>query len=347
MTLFAVNPLSDPRWLELVENHSDASIFHSSAWLASLQRTYGYEPVVFTTSPPKVPLTNGIVFCRVKSWLTGARLVSLPFSDHCQPLVNSAEDLSSMLRALEAEIDRNYNYIELRPLNIGIEQQLPGFCQFTESATFHYHSLDLRAGLNELFQRMHKSCVQRKIRRAEREVLSYEEGRSEEILRKFYSLLVLTRRRQGVPPQPLAWFRNLAHCLGETLTVRLVSKSGSPVASIMTIRYKGEEVYKYGSSDARFHALGGMQLLFWRAICDAKEAESKRMDLGRSEIDNAGLNTFKLHLGASCSVVKYYRFPSMPVASGAWQTSLFPKLSTHLPRRFFVAAGKLLYRHVG
>lgn len=347
MTLFAVNPLSDCRWVELLQKHSDASIFHTPAWLQALHRTYGYEPVVFTTSPPNVPLKNGMAFCRIRSWLTGNRLVSLPFSDHCQPLVSSGEELSLLLTALAANPDRHCRYIELRPLSAG---RMPpsDSCQFAESGAFYCHSLDLRRDLDEIFLQMHKSCVQRKIRRAEREGLSYEEGGSEEILRKFYSLLLLTRRRQGLPPQPFAWFRNLAHFLGETLRVRLVSKSGSPVASIITLRYKGGEVYKYGCSDARLHALGGMQLLFWHAIRDAKESGSKQMDLGRSDINNDGLNTFKLHLGARCYALKYYRFPPKRIGTVAhWQTGFFPKLSAHLPEVFFVAAGRVLYRHVG
>ena len=37
-----------------------------------------------------------LCFAEMKSWLTGRRLVSLPFSDHCEPLVDSEEDLDVM-----------------------------------------------------------------------------------------------------------------------------------------------------------------------------------------------------------------------------------------------------------
>src|SRR5216683_3051172 len=83
-----IDPLGDPRWDQLVENHPKASVFHSANWLRALQSAYDYDPVVLTTSPPGVALSNGLVFCRIKSWLTGRRLVSLPFSDHCEPLVS-------------------------------------------------------------------------------------------------------------------------------------------------------------------------------------------------------------------------------------------------------------------
>ena len=40
------------------------------------------------------------------------------------------------------------------------------------------HRLDLTAPSDQLFRSFHKDCIQRKIRRAERENLAYEEGSS-------------------------------------------------------------------------------------------------------------------------------------------------------------------------
>ena len=79
LPVYRIDPLKDERWVRFVEEHPDASVFHTPAWLTALERTYGYEPVVFTTSPPDAELKNAIVFCRIESWLTGHRIVSLPF----------------------------------------------------------------------------------------------------------------------------------------------------------------------------------------------------------------------------------------------------------------------------
>src|SRR5690242_12893147 len=85
--VLAINPLVDDRWPEFIGRHPNASVFHSRGWLSALQSTYGYEPLAFTTSAPSEELKNALLFCVVRSWLTGSRLVSLPFSDHCDPLV--------------------------------------------------------------------------------------------------------------------------------------------------------------------------------------------------------------------------------------------------------------------
>src|SRR5271169_505666 len=106
MQVHQIDPTKDARWAEFVEGHSRASVFHTVGWLKALQCTYGYEPIAFTTSSPTHDLKNGLVFCRINSWLTGRRLVSLPFSDHCEPLYDSAEDMKVLILYLQATLVR-------------------------------------------------------------------------------------------------------------------------------------------------------------------------------------------------------------------------------------------------
>jgi len=120
---YQLDPTKDARWAELVERHPNASVFHTVGWLEALKRTYGYEPVAFTTSSPTGALNNGMVFCRVKSWLTGSRLVSLPFSDHCEPLCDSDEDLNFLVRYLQTALEReDWRYLEVRSISGNLGQ---------------------------------------------------------------------------------------------------------------------------------------------------------------------------------------------------------------------------------
>lgn len=345
MNVYEVDPLQDPRWNELVESHPRGSVFHSPRWLEALRNTYGYDPVVISTCPPTETLANGLVFSRVKSWLTGDRLVSVPFSDHCDSLVNSENELDHLLLSIRCEVDKgNWKYVEIRPtfLEPGTHTKLE------KSVTYYLHRVDLRKSTQELFRGFHKDCVQRKIRRAERECLNYEEGGSEALLQDFYRLLVMTRKRQHLPPQPLAWFRQLMAAFGGHLTIRVASKNSVPIASILTLTHKKTMTYKYGCSDAQYHKLGGTALLFWKAIQEAKMAECVAFDLGRSDIHNQGLITFKEHWGASRSVMNYWRYPHKPSgAASAWTTRLVNKVVSISPDFSLVAVGRLLYPHIG
>jgi lipid II:glycine glycyltransferase (peptidoglycan interpeptide bridge formation enzyme) len=193
--------------------------------------------------------------------------------------------------------------------------------------------------------------MQRKIRRADREHVVLDQGRSESQLREFYELLLLTRRRHRLPPQSFAWFSNLVSCFGERLTIHVARLNDRPIASILTLRHKDTVVYKYGCSDHRFHSVGAMPRLFWQAIVDAKSERLQEFDLGRSDETNFGLIRFKDHLGAVKTDVKYWRVSRRP-AERTHQDSILSfrftqRLMVVLPDRLFRLAGEILYRHVG
>ncbi len=345
MAVYTLNPLLDSRWGDFAERHPRASIFHAPGWLEALRRTYGYEPIVYTTSAPGTPLLNGMVFCRVRSWLTGDRMVSLPFTDHCEPLVEGPEEGKEILDSLQCALGREkFNYIELRPLRANLLAETG----LQKNNSFWFHVLDLHAELGELFGRLQKDSIQRKIRRAEREALFYEEGRSEMLLKQFYHLFVLTRRRHRVPPQPINWFRNVVTCLGDRLKIRVASKEGRPIASIMTLRHGHTMVYKYGGSDAKAHNLGAMPFLFWKAIQDAKKDGVQKFDFGRSDWDNVGLITFKDRWGSQRMELTYWRLSGRSAhGRDQWKLKVAGPIFACMPDLFLAASGRILYRHLG
>src|SRR5580700_7443120 len=203
---YQLDPTKDARWTELVERHPKASVFHTAAWLEALRHTYGYEPVVFTTSSPVGELKNGLVFCRINSWLTGSRLVSLPFSDHCEPLCDSQENLDFLIRYLQTSAEHeNWKYVEVRQVNGNIGQT-DASKDLPNAATYRLHILDLRPNLDEVLRRLDKDSVQRRIRRAELAGITERCGRSEDLLKEFYALFVVTRGRHRLRPTPYAWF---------------------------------------------------------------------------------------------------------------------------------------------
>lgn len=346
MTVDKIDPIRDHRWVEFLHKHPAASVFHTPGWLEALQRTYGYEPVVFTTSPPGAELRNGIPFCRITTWLTHRRLVSLPFSDHCIPLVENSAELTCMLKSLQREVaEMKWNYAEIRAGDL----HLPSDAIFEKAKSYSLHKLDLRPNLDELFRSLHKDCVQRKIHRAEREGLTYEEGSEDSLLRKFYHLLLITRRRHGLAPQPVRWFRNLIACLGDAVKIRVASKDGRPIASILTLRHKHTLVYKYGCSDLQFNNLGGTQLLMWKAIQEAKNDQLDEFDMGRSDCDNPGLIAFKDRWGAARSTLSYLRYP-LPrpqTTRVALRGTLAKYVLAHAPDSLLAATGSVLYKYMG
>ncbi len=184
--------------------------------------------------------------------------------------------------------------------------------------------------------------------------MTYERGNSRAHLKAFLQLYALTRRRHRLPPQPETWFRSLIACFGPHLTIRVACKNKQPVAATLAIRYKDSLVYKYGCSDARHHNLGGTPLLFWKMIEEAKSEGATMLDLGRSDLQNTGLITFKDRLGAAKSTLTHSRFAVSlnpiridKLTSLAWTRALDKHLLTRLPDQALYLVGHLLYPHAG
>ena len=352
MVVYAIDPLIDQRWSEFVDRNPRSSVFHRVGWLEALWRTYRYKPVAFTTSCPNERLANGLVCCEVRSWITGKRLVSLPFSDHCDLLADSEESHMELLEQLANRVGREFKYAEIRSSDLA---SAPPGGNWRPSAQFVHHRLTLEPSLEDLYRMLHKDCIQRKIRRAEKESLQYSKGRSEILLRQFYDLLLRTRRRHRIPPQPLKWFRNLIASMGDGLMIRVMSKDAHPTAAILTLSHKGTTTYKYGCSDERCNRYGGMPFLFWMTIQEAREEGMRELDLGRSEVANSGLLQFKDRLGAArtpltywvCSPARTSESRSLWVAHLAQHiVPRLPSAVLRLPRTFLAASGGFFYKHM-
>jgi hypothetical protein len=347
MNIYQVDPIRDRRWAELVERHPRASVFHTPAWLQVLQSTYGYEPVVFTTSPSTTKLRNGLVFCRVKSWLTGRRLISLPFSDHCEPLCDSPEDLNFIIRYLQTTLERqHWKYLEVRAVDWNLGQTSDINLQAVPN--YLLHILDLRPTSNEIFRGFDRDSVQRRIRRAERAGLLEKTGNSEDLLKDFYRLFVITRSRHRLPPTPYAWFRNLIRCQGDTLEMRVAYLDGVAISAILMLYFRDSGYYKYGCADSRFNRFGATPWLLWRAICAAKSRGATRFDMGRTEEDDAGLVAFKNHWVPQPKRMVYWTFPdhSAVRSTSGWKLRLGKRLFSCMPNPLLILSGRLIYRHI-
>ena len=349
VSIHAINPLADSRWDDLIARHPKASVFHQRAWLEASSRTYGYEPVVFTSSAPGTQIKDGLLFCHVKSWLTGNRIVSLPFSDHCEPICDSTSELNSLISGLQPVLhQQHWQYFELRPVSEDFSEvcRLQGF---QPMGRYFLHVMDLGPDLDALFRSLDKDSVRRRVNRAERDRLIERCGTSEKLLKDFYGLFVITRSRHGLPPPPYAWFLNLTHSHGNALEIRLAYKNDRAIAAILTLHFERTGYFKYGCSDPQFKKSGVTPWLLWNAIVAAKSRGAIRFDLGRTEEENKGLLAFKNHWVRQNKQLTYWRYsptPSLDVASG-WKLKVAKSIFSLMPHRVLVASGKFAYRHIG
>jgi len=279
----------------------------------------------------------------VDSWLTGRRGIGLPFTDACAPLCAEAGTFKKLFRdAVEFGNSRDWKYIECR----GGRELLH---EVPASLSFYGHRLDLTAGEDGLFSRL-ESSVRRAVRKAEKAGVTVEVLQSQESVRLFYALQCQTRKKHGLPPQPLSFFLNIhRHVLSQNMgMVVLARHQGRPVAGSVYFNFGDEAVYKFGASDETYQDLRGANLVMWAAIKEYVRRGAKRLDLGRTSMGNEGLRKFKLGWGTAEQKIEYVKFDlkknefvTDADGTSGWHTRVFRRLPVFMAR----AAGEMLYRH--
>jgi CelD/BcsL family acetyltransferase involved in cellulose biosynthesis len=336
-----LDPLADARWRALVDGHPRASAFHTPEWLEALRRTYGFTPLAYARDG--ADLSDAILFCGVSSWLTGRRLVSLPFSDHCDPLVDGADALGEVLGRVASDARRRgWRYVQIRPRSAAVIAD-----GFGRDESNYLYTIDLGRDLDAIFAAIKKNN-RYDIRRAERTGLRPVVGRDQTFVRAYYRLHAMTRSTQGVPPQPYAWFENLARCLDDMLEIHLLLDGDTPIAGLVTIQFRDQLMLKYSASDPVRDRLGMGKSLVWRSIARAKERGVTTLDWGRCEPHHTGLAQFKERFGAVRSDLVYLRSPSVPPRRqhSSWFNTAARSIAPRLPVRVLTAAGRVAYRHV-
>jgi len=343
--LEVVDPTGIPGWDERLSRHPDATVFHTAAWARVLSETYRYKPKYFAAVEDD-RLVALLPFMEIRSWLTGTRGVSLPFTDECPPILPDGmpfDDAAS--EVISRAASRRWRTIEYRGHGRGMGH-LPA------SSEYLTHELDLTPGEDLLFSG-YRSNVQRNIRKAEKSGISVATDPTPEGIREFHRLNCLTRREHGLPPQPARFFENLrAHLLEKGFgTLLLARHEGRAVAGALFLHFAGKAVYKYGASDRRCQELRPNNLVFREGIRELCGKGVQTLSFGRTDLHHEGLRQFKLSWGATEKPLQYVKYdvPSKSYLSSKKYRATIPWESTmsKLPVPLLRLIGRVAYRHVG
>lgn len=364
-----INPRTDPRWDTWLDAFPDATVFHTAAWAAVLEDTYGFKPVYLAFGDPDSP-TALLPVMECSSPFTGRRGVSLPFTDHVPPLIRDRRESAKVESRSAKDVEASASDLPLRPSNFDFRPSdfLPfararrwrtiecrgGTETFWPSAPaslrFYGHTLDLVPDERVLFARL-DSAVRRAIRKAERAGLEVRREQSREAVETYYALHCQTRKKHGLPPQPISFFHNLLRHLIERDRgeIFLAYHQDRPVAGAVFLQSFRHPLYKFAASDEASLELRANNLVLWTAIRHYAERGFQALDLGRTSLDQSGLRRFKLGWGAAETTIAYVRYDlrhdrflhGRDRITG-WYTALFRRLPIPVLRWL----GARLYPHL-
>jgi lipid II:glycine glycyltransferase (peptidoglycan interpeptide bridge formation enzyme) len=343
MNIEIISPFDYPGWDVLMQENENSSFFHTSAWAAVLSKTYNYKPLYFSIFENN-KLATLIPIMEIKSFITGKRGVSLPFTDECPQISDGEEHHKAVLEALiQYGKQAQWRYFELRN-GIHYLSNQPFFSSFIT------HSIDLSRGQKIIFKNFRNSN-KRNIKKAQKKGVIAKVCSSMDSVESFYRLHCRTRKFHGLPTQPWRFFKYIyEHVIkSKRGLVVLASYQGRIISGAVYFHFGNQAIYKYGASDRAYLHLRPNNLVMWTAMIWYIQNSFKNLSFGRTKLQNDGLLQFKRGWGAGENLIHYYKYDLQNdcfIEKKANIKSSY-KFFKIMPLPILKVTGNLIYRHVG
>jgi hypothetical protein len=272
------------------------SLFSSPEWIEILCHTYNLD--IKASLLQNESVCAALLFSHIRD-VRGDRIVCLPFSDYCDPLVDDAHiwnDVVEPLVPLKVPV-------RLRCLRNRLPAQDP---RFVLSRTAKWHGTDLMRAEDELWTGISPQARQN-IRHALRSGVVVREGRSVEDAQIFYRMHEFTRKNKyRLLAQPFAFFENIFAAFGKSdrVAALIAECDGVPLAGIVLLEFRDTLYYKFNASvDQKYRA---NDLLAWHAIHYGHRRALTTLDFGVSENDQPGLIRYKRKFASEEREIHFY-----------------------------------------
>ncbi len=345
MKIIDLDPLSALQWTKLVdENNSD--IFHSPQWLAVLAQTYDFDVRARVLVNGENKAIAGLPYVHIEDMLS-LRTVILPFSDYCDPIVNSSDEW----REICADMLSGNDPVTVRCLHNDIPLKDSRFKLVNRA---RWHGIDLKPDLDDIYKNVHSSS-KRAIRKAQRVGITIRLADHEDDLRRFFEMHLTTRKlKYRLLAQSYSFLQNIWRnfIASQQGALMLAEYKGEIIAGCLYLEWKYRLYYKFNASALDHQLTRPNDLLMWEGIQYAKNRGLDYLDLGLSDWDQEGLIRYKRKYATEEKTISFLRHtPEGSVNEREAQIrSLLPRLTDlftdeSVPNEITEKAGEVLYRY--
>lgn len=333
---------------EFIRRTPEASVYHTPEWRDAVVATYGYVPTYLAFLEDD-QVTALFPIMLVRSWLTGTRLVSLPFANACGPIGEAGHVPGLLDRALSLLAETKAKALEIRT-----QAGLNNFDdpRFASVSFFVTSIMDLDPDPQKIWKAFPSGGVRTEVRQAEKRGLTVDRATTLEELAEFYRLFAKLRLKFGVPPQPYDFFVNLWNHLGREHSKLFVAKhEGRTVGGLFSLGSGTTLCGSYIGSDPAYRPSRVHQILYWKTIEAACLEGYKMFDFLRTAKKDEGIRFFKHRWNAREVDLDYRYYPEVKgTAATVEETGKYALLTgvlKHAPFSVGKAVGKMIYKHTG
>jgi hypothetical protein len=337
----------DSKLSDFLANIQGATIYHTPEWRRAVLSTYDYEPHYLACKDGE-HIRAVLPLMLVRSWLTGTRLVSLPFANIAGPIGDRECFAQLTEKAIEIADSAGAKTLEIRTqagLNDIEDDRFTGVDYFVTSV------VPLDADTEVVWKRL-KGDVRTKVRQAAKKGIEVREASGQEDLKHFYNLFVEGRLKHGVPPQPFRFFDNLWHSMKPDQRMLLIATlEGRPVGGLLNLAFGDTLCGGYIGSRLKYRSFRINQALNWKAVELASQRGFAKFDFLRTAKPSRSLRDFKLRWNAHEVDLIYMYYPAVYGTAATVEETAKYKIMAFVLKRSpsFVGRmlGRMLYKHLG
>jgi FemAB-related protein (PEP-CTERM system-associated) len=281
-----MTPADAEAWDAYVQAHAGGTVFHSTAWLEILQRSYN-RPYHHLAVKQDGKIRGLVSLYRVRGLSGKKSLYSLPFTAYGGILSDGAEvsrQLHDECLALAKREDAGMVHLR-NTVASGLE--LPG--------------TDLNVQFTKALPQTEEACLEsipRKSRATVRKSmlnhgLSYEVNGDWELL---WELSAVNLKKLGTPAFPKKFFRVIMERMGEKADILFVKYQGRAVCGVMTFYFKDVCNPYFSGALGEFNFTGANNYMYYALMLHGLKRGCKEFDFGKSR-RGSGSFDFKRNMG--------------------------------------------------
>jgi FemAB-related protein (PEP-CTERM system-associated) len=274
------------RWNRFVEKSPDATFFHRAEWKELIRRAFGHPTWYWFAEDGDGQVRGVLPLVRVRSWLFGDSLVSIPFGVYGG--VAADDEAARRLlegRACDLARELGVGTLEMRNL-VQRHSEWPRKDLYVtfRRAIAPDHDANLKA-----VPRKQRAMIRKGIEAGLESVLTNDADR----LFRIYAASV---RNLGTPVFPRRYFHLLQEIFGVACDGLVVTHRGRDVAAVMSFYFRNEVLPFYGGSLPLARDIKGNDFMYWELMRRSADRGCTLFDFGRSKI-GTGSYHFKKNWG--------------------------------------------------
>lgn len=320
-------------WQQFLNTHPDATAYHHFGWGQAIQEAYGHKPHYFMAKSNDEVVGLLPVLEIVRPILTN-QFCSLPFCDVGGTLAKSDDIARGLIDfASESLGISEKTPLDMRQSGAKSEELL------TKENTIEGQKVRMLLPLpdsSEALMASFKSKLRSQVRKAEKNGLTYEIGRSQSLLNEFYDVFAHNMRSLGSPVHSKNLFEKLLKHYGDEIVISIVRTGDIAIGGGIVLLGEKTASIPWASTRAEYNRLAPNMMLYWSLLKHVTDAGKQQFDFGRSSF---GKGTFKFKS----------QWGAQPV-SLLWKT--LPECETEDASEVAVTSGKLrgyvesIWRHL-